>query len=192
MGLFRPYERSEAASGEPEPTDGADQAPGPRSKKDAPTPSRKQAEAARRERLNPTLTPKQARARERQVKARERDESFARAEGAPGKVLVRDFVDSRKSVAQWTMPILMSTLAASLLVSSFYPGQVGTVTAITYGVFALIILDIILMWRRYRKVHAERLPNVPTKGLFGYLLNRTMAMRRLRTPAPRVKPGDDF
>lgn len=192
MGLFRPYERSTAASAEPEPTSSPDPAPGPRSKKDAPTPSRKEAEAARRERLNPSLTPRQARARERQVRAKQRDESFVKAEAAPGKVLVRDFVDSRKTIAQWTMPILMGTLALSLLVSSFLPDQVVTVTAVTYAIFAVIILDIIVMWRRYRRVHSERLPNVPTKGLFGYLLNRTMAMRRLRTPAPRLKPGDDF
>lgn len=192
MGLFRPYERSEAKAAEAESKPSAVQSVAPGTKKEAPTPSRKEAEAARRERLNPTLTPKQSRQREREAKARQRDESFVKTEGVPGKVLVRDFVDSRKSLAQWTMPILMGTLALSLLITTYLPDQVVVVTGFTYAIFAMVILDVVVMWRRYKKVHAERLPNVPLKGLFAYLLNRTMAMRRLRTPAPRLKPGDDF
>ena len=56
--------------------------------------------------------------------------------------------------------------------------------------FALIGIDIFLMWTRYKKLHAERLPNVPLKGLLAYMLNRAINLRRLRLPAPRVKPGD--
>jgi hypothetical protein len=48
------------------------------------------------------------------------------------------------------------------------------------------------MWTKYKKLHAARLPNVPLKGLLAYMLNRAINLRRLRMPAPRVKPGDEI
>jgi len=192
VGLFRPYERPEADNTESEPTPIVIPDPAKPSKKDAPTPSRREAEAARRQRLNPSLSKKEMRARERAAKAKQRDEQFTRTESAPAKVLMRDFVDSHRGVAQWSMPILMITLALSLLVSSFSTDAAVLVTGFTYSVFLLIALDIFLMWRKYRRLHAERLPNVPTKGLLAYMLNRAINVRRLRMPAPRVKPGDEI
>lgn len=188
MALFRPYDRSESAKPEPKPAETAGQAKS--AKKEAPTPSRREAEAARRERLNPTLSPKEMRLKDRAAKNVMRDEQFARTEGTPGKVLMRDFIDSRRSLAGYSMPILMVTLALSLLVSSFSTDAAFLVTGFTYAVFALIAIDIFVTWTRYKKLHAERLPNVPLKGLLGYMLNRSINLRRLRLPAPRVKPGD--
>ena len=188
MALFRPYSRSESAKPEPTPTGTADQAK--TSKKEAPTPSRREAEAARRERLNPTLSPKEMRVKERAAKNTLRDEQFVRTENAPGKVLMRDFIDSSRSVAGYSMPILMVTLAFSLLVSSFSTAAAFFVTWLTYGIFVLIAGDIFLMWRKFKTLHAERLPNATVKGLLGYMLNRAINLRRLRLPAPRVKPGD--
>jgi len=192
VGLFRPYERPEAEDGEPGPTPVVIPDPMKPSKKDAPTPSRREAEAARRERLNPSLSKKDMRARERAAKAKLRDEQFTRSEATPGKVLVRDFVDSHRGVAQWSMPLLLITLAVSLVISSLSAEAALAVTAITYGLFLLIALDIFLMWNKYKRLHAERLPNVPTKGLLGYMLNRAINVRRLRMPAPRVKSGDQI
>ena len=190
MALFRPYDRSEKALPEPKPAVTADQAKP--AKKEVPTPSRREAEAARRERLNPTLSPKEMRVKERQSRNALRDEQFVRTESAPGKVLLRDFIDSRRSVAGYSMPVLMVTLAISLLASSFSADAAFFVTWLTYGVFALIALDIFVMWRKFKKLHAERLPNEPTKGLLAYMLNRSINLRRLRLPAPRVKPGDEI
>ena len=190
MALFRPYDRSESAKAEPLPTDHADQAKS--AKKEAPTPSRREAEAARRERLNPTLSAKELRVKERSAKNAMRDEQFVRTENTPGKVLMRDFIDSRRSIAGYSMPILMVTLAFSLLVSSFSSNAAYLVTWFTYAIFALIGVDIFAMWRKYRKLHTDRLPNVPLKGLLGYMLNRAINLRRLRMPAPRVKPGDEI
>lgn len=190
MALFRPYDRSESAKPESTPVEPADQAKS--GKKEAPTPSRREAEAARRERLNPTLSAKELRAKERAAKNSMRDAQYAKSEGTPGKVLMRDFVDSRRSLAGYAMPVLMVTLAVSLLVSSLSPDAALLVTYFTYSVFALIGIDIFMMWRKYKKLHAERLPNVPLKGLMPYMLNRAINLRRLRLPAPRVKPGDEI
>ena len=197
MGLFRPYERSEADQPKPEaassPADASASSAveaGKPVKKELPTPSRREAEAARRERLNPTLSPKEAKARDRAAKAALRDEQFARTEGTPLKVLMRDFVDSHRGVAQYSMPILMVTLAVSLLLTNFSQELAVGVTMFTYAMFLMIALDVFLMWRRFKKLAAERLPGQPLKGMLGYLINRSINLRRLRMPKARVKRGD--
>ncbi len=192
MGLFRPYERSAADAADPEPTPATTEGAAKPVRKEAPTPSRREAEAARRERLNPTLSAKEMRVRERAAKNALRDEQFAKAESTPGKLLMRDFVDSRKSIAQWSMPILMVTLAISLVISSLSTDAAMIVTWFTYSLFVLIGADLFLMWRKYKVLHAERIPKVPLKGLLGYMVNRAINLRRLRMPAPRVKPGDEI
>ncbi|PFG17590.1 Protein of unknown function (DUF3043) [Propionicimonas paludicola] len=192
MGLFRPYERSEEAA-EPTSTDAgaAPQAAQP-AKKDAPTPSRKEAEAARRERLHPSLTPAQQRKADRQAQAAARQRSFVEADNEPGRVLMRDFIDSRKGFAQWSMPALMISLAVSLALV-YVNTQLATIAAfLPYVVIFAIIGDLFLMWAGYKKLHAQRLPRVPLKGLLAYGINRSINFRRFRVPAARVKPGDEI
>lgn len=191
MGLFRPYERSEEAA-EPTSTDaGASQSAQP-TKKAVPTPSRKEAEAARRERLHPSLTPAQQRKADRQAQAAARQRSFAEADNDPGRVLMRDFIDSRKGFAQWSMPALMISLAISLALV-YVNTQLATIAAfLPYVVIFAIIGDLFLMWASYKKLHAKRLPRVPLKGLLAYGINRSINFRRFRVPAARVKPGDEI
>lgn len=187
MGLFKPYERTEASESAPDaPTAPA----GDTHAKQRPTPTRKEAEAARRERLNPTLSPKEARRREREARTAARNESMERMEAAPGRVLARDWVDSRRGIAAWSMPILMVTLMISLLATSLGPTIVSSITYFTWAVLALIVIDIYLSWRGFKKLIGQRLPNEPLKGLASYLINRSINLRRLRTPAPRHRPGD--
>ncbi len=185
MALFRPYQRTEAPAEETPATDSAKPVG-----KAAPTPTRREAERARRERLHPTLTPKQARARERQARAAAREANLRIAESQPGKVLLRDWVDSRRSLAAYSMPILMLMLMLSLVTTSFGVLATAIMSYATWLMLILITLDIARMWWGYKKLHAERLPREPIKGLLGYLINRSINLRRLRLPAPRVKPGD--
>lgn len=188
MGFFRPNQRNESTPEQPAAPLAAES--GRPVKKDAPTPSRKEAEAARRERLNPSLTPKEAKQKQRQAQNAMRDAQFRAAEGTPGKVLVRDFVDARKGLAGWSMPLLMGTLALSLIVGPLGTAAVSVVSYFTWAIFAFIAFDLFLMWRDFKKLAAERLPDTPLKGLLAYAINRSINLRRLRIPAPRVKPGD--
>jgi hypothetical protein len=48
------------------------------------------------------------------------------------------------------------------------------------------------MWRGYKRVLAERLPNSSTKGLLMYGVNRCIQIRRFRMPPPRIKRGEAF
>lgn len=188
MGLFKPYERAkDAAASAPEPEAIAD----PKAaKKSVPTPTRAQAEQQRRERLHPTVTKKESRARERQARDSQREESMRRMDSQPGKVLIRDYVDARRSISGWSMPIIMGTLLLSLVGSSVAPAAITSITLFTYAVMALIVVDVFVMWRGYRKLHAQRLPSEPLKGLMAYGINRAINLRRLRSPSPRVNLGD--
>ncbi|MCE1173709.1 MAG: DUF3043 domain-containing protein [Propionibacteriales bacterium] len=187
MGLFRPYERSEDATSTAAPETAATTA-----KKQVPTPTRKEAEAARRERLNPTLSPAQLRARDRDSKARQREESWKRVDDEPGRVLLRNFIDSRKGMAQWWMPTIMSTLVLALVVMYAYPPGAIVATFVPYAALALLAVHIFILWRQFKVLLAQRLPNEPTRGLLVYLINRIIAMRRFRVPTPQVKPGDEI
>ncbi|MGC3953981.1 MAG: DUF3043 domain-containing protein [Propionicimonas sp.] len=190
MALFRPYQRTEPAVEESAaPADTASTPAGP-ARKEAPTPTRKEAEQARRERLHPTLSPKQARIRERQARTEQRELAQRSLEAQPGKVLMRDWVDSRRSLSQFAMPVLMVMLMISLLVTSFGTLITAIISYATWVVMLAIVIDVALMWRGYRKLHAQRLPREPLKGLLSYGMSRAINLRRLRMPKPRVKPGD--
>lgn len=199
MGLFRPYERSGDAADKPESaateatTEPAakKQVPTP-AKKATPTPTRKEAEAARRERLHPTLTPAEQRKQDRAAKAKLREESWAKVDEDPGRVLLRDFLDSRKGLAQLWMPVIISGLALALAIMYLYPDGAVVATFVPYFALAALAVHIFILWRQFKKLHAERLPTGSLKGLLIYLINRIISLRRFRVPLPRVNPGDEI
>lgn len=164
--------------------------PSPGGKKQTATPTRRQAEAARRERISPSLTPKEARKKSRAATVDERMKAMERAEATPGKLLMRDHVDARWSPSEWVMPSMMVLLALSLVVSPAVPSLVQPTLYATWAFFALVGIDIYLMWRQFKALAAQRIPNEPLKGLLNYGLNRSITLRRLRRPLPRVKRGD--
>lgn len=185
MGLFRPYERPDEAAST-KPADGTTAA----GKKKVPTPTRREAEAARRERLNPTLSASQQRARDRDAKTRQREDQWKKVDDEPARVLLRDFIDSRTGVTQWWMPIIMSALVLALAVMYIYPPGAIVATAVPYVALVVLALHVAILWRQFKTLLAERLPDTPKRGLLIYLINRIIAMRRFRVPLPRVKPGD--
>jgi hypothetical protein len=48
------------------------------------------------------------------------------------------------------------------------------------------------MWRGFKRVLAERIPNASTKGLLMYGMTRSTQIRRFRMPPPRLKRGDAY
>jgi hypothetical protein len=195
VGLFTPYKRADEPTGaEPERPATPESAPAqPAQKKKAvPTPTRKEAEAARMERLHPTLSASEQRKRDRQARTASREDQFRKVEEQPGRALLRDFLDSRKGMAQWWMPVIMISLALALVAMYLSPDLALVSTFIPYVALAALAVHIFLLWGQYKKLHAERLPKEPTKGLLVYLINRIISLRRFRMPAPRVKPGDEI
>ena len=189
MGLFSTNKDKEAA---PEPaatpeTPGA----GPRAKS-VPTPKRRDAEAARRQRLNPQLSPKEAKRRSREQASAERRKEMSAIDNAPGKLLMRNWVDTRFNLAELSMPILMTMLLFVLVLAPVFPTLVEPATYATWGFMVLIGIDITRMWRGFKKLAAERIPREPLKGLLYYGFNRSLSVRRLRVPRPVLKRGDTF
>lgn len=185
MGLFTSGKPAEEPS---TPTQTEASHPGQPQKKAVPTPTRKAAEAARRERLNPTLSPKEAKRRDRAAAEAERRKQYTSQDATPQRLLMRDLVDSRFNLAEFAMPILLGVLALSLVPAAYQWITIGMY--ITWGYLGAMAVDLGLMWRTYKRLAAERLPGVPLKGMLFYGFNRQMSFRRWRTPAPRVKRGE--
>lgn len=197
MGLFSPYKDKDAPSAatkaEQATTQKAEPAtivvPKPAGKA-APTPKRRDAEAARRERLNPQLSPKESRRRARLEASAANRRRQEEQEANPARALMRRWVDSRFNVAEWSMPVLMTLLVVTLLITPVMPGLVAPITYATWAFMALIVVDIWRMWRGYKKLAAQRIPNEPLKGILYYGFNRAITFRRMRMPRVELKRGD--
>jgi hypothetical protein len=186
VALFR---RKPAA--EPEPAPPPEPAgPGP-VKKDRPTPTRKEAEAARRQRVTRNLTTKEARKEASRKNRADRLRALNAREASPEKQLLRDYVDARFSLGEYLLPSLVVILAASFL-ASVWPSVTLITTIAMYVYILLVLVDGYLMWRGFKRVLAERMPNAPTKGLALYGINRCIQIRRFRMPPPRLKRGDSY
>lgn len=157
------------------------------------TPTRREAEQARRDRLHPTLSKKETKARERQIRMEKRTESVKTVEAQPGRVLVRDYIDSKRRVTGYTMPMILGALLLSILGSMVNSEIFMVATSVfVWVVLGVLIIDLFFAWRGCRKLLAQRLPNEPRKGLLSYFVNRAINPRRLRMPPPRVQIGDEI
>lgn len=163
--------------------------------KGRPTPSRRDAEAARKARLKPPRGKKEIAKRERQRRNDQRakvraslaagdEKSLPARDQGPVRRFARDFVDSRRNVAQYLLPLLMV-----ILLLSFIPRLLalqGMVWALT---IALTAVDTIWLAYRFRTEVRRRFEPSRTKGATGYALLRSSQMRRLRLPKPQVAYG---
>ncbi|NXY93980.1 DUF3043 domain-containing protein [Streptomyces sp. BR123] len=170
----------------------------PQAPKGRPTPKRAVAQSQRKAAVVSTGDRKEdaRRARERRrvelAKQREAlasgDERYlpARDKG-PVRRFVRDFVDSRFSVAEMFLPLAVIILVLSMVRQA----QIQNVALLLWlAVIALIILDSIGLAFRLRKALNERFADQPRRGAVAYGLMRTLQMRRLRLPKPQVKRGE--
>ena len=186
MALFR--RNNQAVTPEPATTT-VD--PGPGGKKDHPTPTRKEAEAARRQRLTTTLSKKEARAAASRQSRANRTRAISAREAAPEKALMRDYIDSRLNVGEFLLPSVVVILGVTIL-GSRWP-TVTVISTLAMYVFILgVFVDGYLMWRRFKKVLAARLPKALPKGLLLYGMTRSTQIRRFRSPPPRIKRGEAY
>jgi uncharacterized membrane protein YdbT with pleckstrin-like domain len=164
--------------------------------KGRPTPSRREAEAARKTRLKPVYDRKELARRQRAQRAEQRQkvrQSLATGEGkhlplrdqGPVRQFVRDFVDVRRNVAQYLLPLLLVILVLSLVPRLFAVQLV--VWALT---IALTLLDTIWLGHRLRTELRTRFEPTQTKGAMSYGLLRSTQLRRLRLPRARLGYGD--
>ncbi|MFF2192834.1 DUF3043 domain-containing protein [Streptomyces sp. NPDC058157] len=190
--------KEEKASATEKVSAGPSQPRDPQAPKGRPTPKRAVAQSQRKAVVASTGNRKEdarrARERRREEMARQRealangDERYlpARDKG-PVRRFVRDFVDSRFSVAEMFLPLAVIILVLSMI---RVPSIQNVALMLWLGVIVLIILDSIGLVFRLRKALNERFANEPRRGAIAYGLMRTLQMRRLRLPKPQVKRGE--
>ena len=173
-------------------------APGQTPGKGRPTPSRKEAEAAAKARAKVPRTRKEQMAQQRlartessrKVRAamKSGDERYflARDQG-PVRRFCRDFVDSRLTILELMIPLL---LIAMVLGYSGQPRLVGLSSTLTLGTMLLMLIEILRLRFKLKRELARRFPGESLKGTTYYTLTRAVQMKFMRMPKSRVKIGD--
>lgn len=191
MAIFRRGASNGSTAMTPPTSETATDVRDPSGRKPGPTPSRKEAEAARRQRVTQTYSKKESRALASRQNRSDRMRALAARDNTPEKALMRDHVDARFSIGEVLLPALVLILATSFL-NTIFPAAATVGTIVMYLYVLLVIGDLFLMWRGYKKVLAARLPGSSTKGLLFYGANRAIQIRRFRIPPPRVKRGEKY
>lgn len=165
--------------------------------KGRPTPKRREAEAARKAQTKPARNRREAMARDRATMREQRlkqrqaletgDERHlpARDKG-PVKRFVRDYIDSRRSAAEFFMII-----ALIVLFGSFIRPVAPYITLFWLVAIIVIVVDAAVMTFLLRRALEQRFGSTgeSTRGAIPYALMRSLQWRRLRLPKPMVKPG---
>jgi hypothetical protein len=162
--------------------------------KGRPTPSRKEAQAAARERARAATDKKAAQKlmREKRTESNRRmregmkagEERFlpARDQG-PVRRFVRDWVDSRISVAEFLLPLLILIM---VLQSS---GAAGLSSIIWSVMIVLLVVDTIWIRFRLKRDLKAKFPDESLRGTTFYAFIRMLQLRFMRLPKPAVKFG---
>lgn len=162
--------------------------------KGRPTPTRKEAEAARKAAAKkPTTRKDQASARaSNTAKMREAmktgDERYlpARDKG-PVKRFVRDYIDSKFTIAELVIPLLIVGLVPQYIANNatvLYFANVTMTLVLLLAAGNLVVLRFLLL-----KQVRRRFPDAPTRGLTSYALLRALQLRFLRMPKSQVRIG---
>ena len=165
-----------------------------------PTPTRREAEAAARARAKVPRTRKEiARAqRAARVESSQRVRSamksgderyFLERDKGPVRSFIRDFVDSRFSFIELMIPLLILTM---VLGYSGNPSLKGMGNTILLGTMLLVVVDMLFMRRRMRRELARRFPDESMQGTTYYAVMRSLQMKFMRLPKPKVKIGQQL
>lgn len=157
--------------------------------KDAPTPTRAQREAERMERLHPTHTPREQRKADREARAKQRTEAWDQMESSRERTLVRDYVDTRWTVAEFMLPAMMVVMAGVMFTMQ-WPTVSTYIALMLWVLMFATMVNIFLLWRGFKRLLDERYPGASRRGLLMYMFNRSLMIRRFRRPAPEINRGD--
>lgn len=107
----------------------------------------------------------------------------------PERELVRNIVDSRRTVGTWFFGGAVIVLIGS---STRMPVQVQLFANLLWAALAIaVIVDSFLIARRVRKLVTERFPKTTLRmgSLYLYAIMRGLSFRRMRVPKPAVPLG---
>ncbi|WP_168581294.1 DUF3043 domain-containing protein [Gephyromycinifex aptenodytis] len=165
--------------------------------KNRPTPSRREAEAARRRPVVPAdrkAAAQQSKIKEREARLKTREAMLSGEEWAlPARdqgrqrQFIRDVVDSRWSIGEFLLPIMIIGLPISLIQNST---AVMIGYTLVYGALIATLLDTVFLTMRLKKQIRERFGEEPARGTGWYVFSRSVQIRPGRMPRPRVKRGE--
>lgn len=177
------------------------------SKKGRPTPKRREA-TQKHHSLAPVKTKeekkrardaaKSARLAARQAYMRGDESALPARDRGPARKFVRDYIDSRRSVGEYFLPIIFIVLILTMIPTSSTKNADGLPQvpmtqvisiAIMYTVLLISVIDGLLLNRKIKKLVLAKFPGTTTKGLGLYGWLRSTQMRRMRSPKPQVKAG---
>ncbi|WP_297316736.1 DUF3043 domain-containing protein [Bifidobacterium indicum] len=173
--------------------------------KGRPTPKRKVAEA---QTLRP-LVPKDRKASRKAAKARIRAREDAqyeamktgdvvhmpKAERLPWRVYIRDYVDARFNLLEWSFPAIM-VLIVGMFISLFTSSVTSPATAttinliVTIAIYVYIIIGILDTWLMWRRLKTKLIGKFGERSVArgsrsaSYAWQRAMMVRRWRVPKP--------
>lgn len=102
----------------------------------------------------------------------------------PVRKYARDVVDSRRSVAEFFLPLALVILALTTFGTAQMRLFGGTLWLM---LVVLIVVDSVVLASRLRRGLRRSLPDQPHRGATPYALMRSMQIRRFRLPPPRLK-----
>jgi hypothetical protein len=165
--------------------------------KGRPTPKRSEAEKRRRQPMTAPgrkeafrrVRKKQAqeRVRVREGMARGDDKYLQKRDRGPVRRLARDYVDARRTAGSYLMWSFFVIFAISLLPFMLAKIIVPFMFPLLLGI---ALVEGLIISQRVKKTAAERFPGEDLSGVGMYAAMRSMQMRRLRLPKPRLQPGD--
>ena len=184
---------AQAGKGRPTPKRATAEANRYRTVTGATTSGRGRSVADPKRKLTPEEKAKVREDRSRQMQAMRRGEDWALGvrDRGPAKRLTRDYVDSHRRPMEFYMYALI------LLIVALFAEHSNKALSNYMQIFLLVVVVIIavdgfFLRRTILKVVSERLPGESTRSLGLYAIMRALQLRRFRTPAPRLKPGDEY
>jgi hypothetical protein len=168
--------------------------------KGRPTPTRREAEAAAKARAKVPRTRKEIAQQQRQARVESSQQVRAAMKSGderhllprdkgPVRRFIRDYVDSRFSVVELMIPLLIVTM---VLGYSGNPNLRSMGNTLLLGTVLLVAIDLVLLRRRVRKEITRRFPGEPLKGTTYYTVTRAMQMKFMRMPKSQVKIGQEL
>jgi Protein of unknown function (DUF3043) len=197
--VFRRSEKppTTAPAAEPAEQSAADRRAQGQNPKGYATPTRKEAEAARKARLGALPSDPKARRkveqtqrstqyqRERQA-VREGDEkNYPLRDYGPARAFVRNYVDGRLRILEFTLPIVVVCYGILLFGRSNVSASVVALYLMTLSMFSLIVFGFLLS-NRVKKAVAAEFGADTARGTGLYAFTRAVNPRIMRKPKPVV------
>lgn len=182
----------------------------PTAPKGRPTPKRSEAQRSRGPVAPPPATGKEARQRMREQAAERkaaglpperpsrlsaREERLQARDAGPERALVRNIVDSRRSLSS-LFPILAIALLIAMIAGlpTKNPQLYNYISLAWVAFFVVIVVESLFLGKVIGTAVRQRFPKTELRlgSLRYYGILRNLMVRRMRYPKPAIAPGEDY